>query len=256
MKSFHNPLIDLRYWVLISLASIFGTNTGDLAVRWYKQASDVVGFPILFGLKHLGPLPILVVLFVVLYFIEKLDSKKIELYFWTAIIIIRTAATNIADSLNDDVLIPAVTTITISAILLAIGAFIWQGQRQKPIDGFFTPNSNHFYWGMMMIAGVLGTLIGDELAHAFGLQMSSLVLSVIMLGIVALGYKKFLIFTGFYWFGIAFARIAGTAVGDWLAKNVAKGGAGFGLPLATLFSGIVFITVAILLKPRDSKIAN
>ncbi len=256
MKSFHNPLIDLRYWVLISLASIFGTNTGDLAVRWYKQASDVMGLPILFGLKHLGPLPILVVLFVALYFIEKLDSKKIELYFWTAIIIIRTAATNIADSLNDDVLIPVVTTISISTILLAIGGFIWQSQRQKPIEGFFTPNSNHFYWGMMIIAGVLGTLIGDELAHAFGLQMSSLVLSVILLGIITLGYKKFLIFTGFYWFGIAFARIAGTAVGDWLAKSIVKGGAGFGLPLATLFSGLVFIAVATLWKTSKTKAVN
>lgn len=63
MRSFHYPLINLRYWVLISLVSIFGT--------------------------HVGPLPVLILAYALVYF-------------WVVIILIRTAATNIADSLFDD----------------------------------------------------------------------------------------------------------------------------------------------------------
>lgn len=254
MKSLHNPLIDLRYWVLISLASIFGTNTGDLAVRWYKQGADAMGLPLFLGFKHMGPFPILVILLALVFIIEKFDSNKLELYFWSAIMLIRTAATNIADTVNDELHVAPEIAVAILVILLAIGALIWQRLRPKPIEGFFIPTTNTFYWGMMCVAGILGTLIGDELAHIFGLAMSSLVLSILMFGCIFFGYKRFLIFTALYWFGIAFARIAGTAVGDWLAKSVERGGAGLGLPLATLCSGIVFIAVAIWWKTKKSEV--
>jgi uncharacterized membrane-anchored protein len=254
MKHIHNPQIDLRYWVLISLASIFGTNTGDLAVRWYKLAAELFDLPMLLGFKHLGPLPILVVLFGLIYLIEKIDARKIELYFWTAIIIIRTAATNIADGLNDDVHLPIAISIGIFVFCLLVGALIWQHKRQQPLNDIFIPNSNLFYWVMMCVAGILGTLIGDELAHSLGLQFASLLLTILMVGLVAIGYQKFLIFTAMYWFGIAFARIAGTAVGDWLAKSVERGGAGLGLPLATLVSGLLFILVAIFWKTKKRDI--
>jgi uncharacterized membrane-anchored protein len=247
MQSIHNPFINLRYWVLICLVSIFGTNTGDIAVKWYKQATEVFGIPFFLGFKHLGPFPILLLLFALVYIFEKFDQRKIEVYFWAAIVLIRTAATNIADTL-DEVQMPFWISVIIFSIVLLIGAIVWQKRRPKPIIISFVPDTNFFYWGMMFCAGILGTLVGDEVWHLVGLGTSSLVLSLMMAVLVFAGYKNFLVVTSFYWFGIVFARIAGTAVGDWLAKSVERGGVGLGLPLATLCSGIFFILIAYVWK--------
>ena len=60
MKRFHVPTIDGRYWMGITLASIFGTNLGDL----YAHES---------GLGLIGGLPILVLLFAFAYLAEHFD---------------------------------------------------------------------------------------------------------------------------------------------------------------------------------------
>lgn len=252
MKNFHNPVINFRYWVLISLASIFGTNTGDIAVRIFKSVFDPhgVGF---FGAKHIGPLPFLIVLFFFIYFLEKRNQKSTEFYFWTSIILIRTAATNIADSLNGDLKISLTILVSVFTTLLIYLAIKWQVARQKPIDPNVMPDTSNSYWITMLIAGVLGTIIGDELWHEVGLTESSIVLSLMMVALIYFGYKSYLLYTALYWFGIVFARIAGTAVGDWLAKSSDRGGAGLSLELATVLSGSVFILTCIFWKIRSSQ---
>src|SRR3954467_11220887 len=84
MKRYHVPTIDGRYWTAITLASIFGTNLGDL----YAHES---------GLGLIGGLPILVLLFAAIYLVERLDRHSHDAYYWLCIIIMRTGATNIAD---------------------------------------------------------------------------------------------------------------------------------------------------------------
>src|SRR3954464_5978693 len=84
MKTYHVPTIDGRYWLGITLASIFGTNLGDL----YAHES---------GLGLLGGLPILVFVFAVIYTAERFDRFGHDAYYWLCIIVMRTGATNIAD---------------------------------------------------------------------------------------------------------------------------------------------------------------
>ena len=236
MQKLHNPEIDLRYWVLISLASIFGTNTGDLTVRLFNMTGQAW-----FGLKHLGPLPLLILAFVAIYLLEKKDRRQGEGYFWTAIILIRTAATQIADTVNGDLGLSLAYLIGGLTLVLTVLAFQWQAKRAKPLDPVLVPDTSDSYWLTMLVAGVLGTVIGDELWHLMGLGSSSLVLTLCMGLLVFLGHKSFLKLTALYWFGVLFARIAGTAVGDWLAKTIARGGAGLTLEGATLLSGLIFI---------------
>jgi uncharacterized membrane-anchored protein len=243
MQKLHNPQIDLRYWILISLASIFGTNTGDLTVRLFNLTGQSW-----FGLKHLGPLPLLILAFAAVYLIEKKDQRSGEAYFWTAIILIRTAATQIADTVNGDLGVDLIFLIGGLAFVLVVLALQWQSKRTKPLDLVLVPDTTQMYWLTMLIAGVLGTVIGDELWHIMGLASSSLVLSISMGILVFLGHKSFLKLTALYWFGVLFARIAGTAVGDWLAKTIARGGAGLTLEGATLLSGLVFIGVCYFWK--------
>ncbi len=78
------PRIGTRYWMALILASIFGANTGDFF-------SDVL------GVGHFAGLPILAALFALIVAAEKRVSKESQFFFWAAIIIIRTAATNMGD---------------------------------------------------------------------------------------------------------------------------------------------------------------
>lgn len=245
MKIIHNPIINLRYWVLISIASIFGTNTGDFAVRIYKSIFDPSGVGIL-GAKHIGPLPFLITIYLLIYLLEKKSAKQTEFYFWSSIILIRTAATNIADSLNGDLKISLSILISVFTVLLLYLAIKWQEARRKPIESNVMPDTTSSYWFTMLIAGVLGTIIGDELWHLFGLTESSFVLGLMMFGLVYFGYKTYLVYTALYWFGIVLARIAGTAVGDWLAKSSDRGGAGLTLEMATILSGSLFLITCLL----------
>jgi len=244
MQQIHNPIINFRYWILIFLASVFGTNTGDLAVRLCKISGI---FPVegLWGLRHAGPLPILLCLLGLLYVLEKRDGDKTELYFWSVILVIRTAATNIADMLAGDLHFDPLRCSWVLVALLGVLAWRWQQSRAQPIDPQFVPQTHAMYWLMMMVAGVLGTVLGDHVADEYGLSASAQVLTLGMMVLVLLGYKNFLILTPLYWLGVAWARVAGTDVGDWLAKSAEKGGSGLDLPTATVISGFVFTVLAL-----------
>ena len=250
MKNLHNPLINFRYWILISLASVFGTNTGDLAVRLCKL-SGIFPPEGLMGLKHAGPLPILIFLFGVLWLLEKKDDDKTELFFWSAILIIRTAATNIADIIAGDLHWDPLLCSLVMVLGLSGLAIWWQSKRAKPIDPFFVPETHLLYWSMMMTAGVLGTVLGDYVADEYGLAATAGYLSLALAILVLLGFKNFLVMTPLYWLGIALARVAGTDVGDWLAKSAEKGGSGLDLPTATVISGFAFTVLALFWKSKQ-----
>jgi uncharacterized membrane-anchored protein len=95
MKQIHMPRVDARYWAAITMASIFGTNLGDL----YAHES---------GLGIVAGVGILAILAAIVFVAERRDAVPRELYYWLVIIIIRTGATNIADYLAFRVKIPAI----------------------------------------------------------------------------------------------------------------------------------------------------
>ena len=116
MQLRHLPTIDARYWTAILFASIFGTNLGDL----YAHDSGLglgLGLLVLLGL------------FIATYTVELRDRRAHESYYWLAIIIIRTGATNIADFLAFRVRIPQlILSLGLAALVAALA---W---RRAPIQ--------------------------------------------------------------------------------------------------------------------------
>src|ERR1700759_4686241 len=78
------PTIDAGYWAAIVAASICGTNTGDLAAG-----------PL--GLGHVAGILPLTAIFLAIIWAEKLLDWTTVAFYWLAIIVLRTMATNIAD---------------------------------------------------------------------------------------------------------------------------------------------------------------
>src|ERR1700720_3463883 len=81
MQQIHLPTIGARYWAALCLASIFGANMGDFCAHNL-------------GLGHVAGLPFLALALAVVVLAERFDRSVHEIYYWTAIIIVRTAATN------------------------------------------------------------------------------------------------------------------------------------------------------------------
>lgn len=228
MKRIHVPDIDARYWLAITLASVFGTNLGDL----YAHES---------GLPLLGGLCLLAALAAVAFLIERRDDRPHEVYYWLAIIIIRTGATNIADYLAFRVRVPPVALAL--GLVAVLAALAWGTHARAPRDrsGMRAglPDTDATYWAAMLTAGVLGTVLGDDCSRLVGQGTASLGLGA-LLGVVLLLVGGRTASAGAYWGTVAVARTAGTAIGDWLAESKLLA---IGLPLATLLTGLAFVAV-------------
>jgi uncharacterized membrane-anchored protein len=239
MKASHTPKIDARYWTAITIASIFGTNMGDL----YAHNS---------GLGLIGGLPILIVLFLCVYVAERFDRMTHEVYYWLCIIIMRTGATNIADFMAgrrgwhiDRWLLSLGLGLFLAAIAL------WTHRAHHAANGpearKTLPDTDPRYWVAMLTAGVFGTVLGDACQRLMGQGTASLVLAAV-LAVALLHYNKGLLGWVYgYWLTVAVARTTGTAIGDWLAESKSLN---IGLTVATVLSGLVFVAILVFWKHK------
>lgn len=240
MKSQHVPAIDTRYWLAITLASVFGTNLGD----FYAHQS---------GLGLLGGLPILIALFIVVYAVERYDERRHEAYYWLCIIILRTGATNIADYMAGRRGLNLDRTALSALLCLALAGFAWWSGRVglRPAPGGRVPGSvpatSTRYWIAMLTAGVLGTVLGDLIERLIGQAPAAMALSAVLIVALAIYRRVVLPAVYAYWLTIGVARTSGTAIGDWLAENKVLN---IGLARCTVLTGAAFVAVLLLWRSR------
>src|SRR6516164_6133635 len=105
------PTIDAGYWAAIVAASICGTNTGDLAAG-----------PL--GLGHVHGILPLAAIFLAVVFAERLLDWTTVAFYWMAIIVLRTMATNIADFATHDLKLsyPVFVLLLVAFMAAMIGA--------------------------------------------------------------------------------------------------------------------------------------
>jgi uncharacterized membrane-anchored protein len=234
MQPNHLPALGARYWSALCLASIFGANMGDLFARNL-------------GLGHVAGLPFLAAALAIVIVVERFDRMRHQFYYWIAIIIVRTAATNFADFAAGDLKLPriavmaALTLILIAALWMS-WQFAWRRLANKADDVL---RADLGYWVCMFIAGTLGTVIGDFCSHNLHLgdAGAALLLSPIVVILFLTGRRSLLLLLPFYWLTVVAIRAAGTAVGDLLA-----GRALLGLPFSTAVTGILFVVLLVVWK--------
>jgi uncharacterized membrane-anchored protein len=234
MQANHVPPLGPRYWSALCLASIFGANMGDFFARNL-------------GLGHVSGLPFLAAALAVVIIAERFDRLRHESYYWLAIIIVRTAATNFADFAAGDLKLPriwvmAVLTILLVAALWLSWRFAWRRLAGKT-DNLLRADLG--YWIGMFIAGTLGTVIGDFCSHNMHLDDAgaTILLSPIVALLFVIRRRGVLLLLPLYWLTVVAIRAAGTAIGDLVsARNM------LGLPLSTAVTGILFVALLLILR--------
>jgi uncharacterized membrane-anchored protein len=208
-------------------------------------------FARILGLGHIRGVPILAALLIAVLVLERRDRWTHQAYYWLAIIVVRTAATNLADFAASDMKQPRLMVMAVLAVMLVAAlalAYARSGRAVLGAGNGALPDTGANYWLCMLIAGTLGTVLGDFAAGdaGLGLANASLVLSFV-LGLIFYFGRGRLRMIPLYWSTIVVVRAAGTAVGDFLASSR---GAGLGLQLSTAVTGLVFIAALLIWRER------
>jgi uncharacterized membrane-anchored protein len=232
------PTVTSRYWGAILAASMCGANTGDFIAR------DL-------HLGHARGLVPLGALFFVVLWMERRARVATEAYYWLAVIVLRTAATNLADLATHDLGLPYVpvesglTAILILVLLVDFARGRSSAMSEPGRQRASLPATDATYWAALLTAGVLGTAGGDFVASGLGLGYGSIVLAAVY-GIVLLASARRGGMTkAWYWASIVAARTAGTTMGDLAARHV-------GLLLSTLCTGLLLACIVALRKERET----
>lgn len=231
----HVPSGGARYWAALSIASIFGCNTGD-------------AFASLFG--FISGLPLLAVALAAIVYFERRDPKACQAYYWLAIVMVRTAATNLADFTAFWIgIAPAISLLTALLLAMLVHARVaWRPPATTAPGRIGLPPIDAKYWCIMLVAGTLGTAIGDFVSFrlGLGLPVASVVLSGIVAFALSVGRAGWLAVAVYYWFTIVAIRATGTAVGDLSAKLI-------GLAPSTMLSGLLLVMLLSLWRDQLAK---
>lgn len=246
MQTRNVPETGPRYWAAISLASVFGANTGDFVARYLH-------------LGHANGLAPLALIFAVIVLAERRARVASEAYYWLAIVTVRTAATNLADLATHDFKLDYPAVLASLAVLLVGVLALERGMAARggtPVRGL--PATTGWYWAAMLVAGTLGTAAGDYAADDLGLGLywGSLVLSALLAGMLAIRARLAWDTKANYWATIVAVRTAGTTVGDLLAST--RHGIGLGLLVSTPLTGLALVAILVLWRraPRDLSAAG
>lgn len=240
MHDRHLPNLGARFWAALCLASIFGANMGD-------------AFAHILGLGHSGGLPYLGAALLFIIVAERFDRSTHETWYWTAIIVVRTAATNLGDLLCGDLHIAR--PVVMAGLALALAVTVTLAWTMWKLTAPLTEDPKRLllradipYWLSMLLAGALGTVLGDYCSHDLylGDARASVMLSAILLGFFAIGAKASPGQLALYWITVVQVRAAGTAVGDLFAQRGV-----LGLGMSTVVTGLVFATFLLVTQKRD-----
>jgi uncharacterized membrane-anchored protein len=234
------PSITARYWGAILIASMCGANTGDFLARNLH-------------LGHVRGLLPLAAVFSVILWAERRAKLATEAYYWLAVIVVRTAATNLADLGTRDLKLgyglveSGLTALLVVILLVDLARSRSTNARAGSVGRrpWIFPTTDAIYWVALLTAGVLGTASGDLVAHVIGLRDGSFILGALY-GIVLLVSARMGGMTkAWYWASIVAARAAGTTMGDLVARHL-------GLSISTACTGLLLASIVLLWKDKTA----
>ncbi|UYN94361.1 MAG: hypothetical protein KIT25_20350 [Enhydrobacter sp.] len=218
MQRNHVPQIDRRYWLLLWIATVFGSNAGDL-LNSHLIARSAAGVDIL----------VIAALFGVVLLAERHDRSSSHLLYWLAICLIPMMSNELA-TLSAKVLDLGRVWVVIALILCFVATFLmFRSDAMHLVDlnllsrpNAAVPLTDASYWIGMLIASALGTTVSDMLTYewAVGARRAALafvVASLVLLIVVPSTTPRHRLL--FYWVNVTVINAAATACGHVLARD-------------------------------------
>jgi uncharacterized membrane-anchored protein len=169
---------------------------------------------------------------------------EVTLYFWIIKILCTTVGETAADYLNDNLGF-GLTNTTYFAGALLIALLVAQFRLRRYVPGF--------YWAVVVVISVFGTLITDNLTDAAGVPLTTttpiFAIALALVFAIWWGFERTLsIHTiiktrreAFYWLAVLFTFALGTAAGDLVAE---KADLGYAVSIAIFGGAIALVAFA------------
>lgn len=234
MKDF--PKIDLKYWLLMILATTIGEIVGNLISRNLGLGYSI-GSVLLIGI------------YVVALTVITFTKGESHIFYWLLIILGNIAGTNIADF----VVISPLNLGTIWGSLLVMGVLtsillVWRlTAPNSSIEKGLDLKTQFLYWFAILMSSTFGTTSGDFLSN--DTPLGALGGSLLLLGL--LGIVIVLVFYTkvskelCYWLALVLMHPIGATIGNYISKPA-------GLDFGNVWTSVVLITtfIAIYLSTR------
>ena len=220
MKPENTPAAGAGYWVALSAASVFGADCGDCVSR-------------VLGLGHLRGLPVLAALFASTLLAERRARRPTVAFYWVAIVLLRTGATNVGDLLTHDLRLGYLLVAAALAVALAVCVRVAL-RRERAARAL--PSVDGLYWLAMAVAGTFGTVAGDACSRAAGHDPGLATAWLLPVVLAAAAWRWAQGGLVRYWVLVAAIRTIGTTFGDWSADATT-------LPFGTAASGIALLVL-------------
>ena len=209
--------------------------------------------PDVLKLSDFGGLLMLALIFAVITLANQRSRRGSEALYWLAILVVRAAATNLADLGIGRFHLGYITVAAcLAALLIAILALRRASFLQPVTCGL--PRTNGLYWLAMLTAGSLGTVVGDGMGHLIhpitvGVPTSA----IIATGAVAVILRQQTRLdnasaaAASYWAAIVAIRTWGTNFGDIAAFFLS-------LPVSMMLSGLLLAGTLIVWREPSNPI--
>jgi uncharacterized membrane-anchored protein len=224
---------DTVYWCLLALAGIFGANAGDV-------------FTQLLGLGRGMVLLSLLPAFGAILAVERFDRGRPYLCFWLLLLVVRIVAGTLCDIGRGLQPHGPAPVLAVTAVLLAT-LYGWRFAPSAPAD---IPAVHPLFWWTMLVAGTLGSMLGDCLAeelavgHVVACIAPAALVPLLLLAARGYGSWRFAL----YWLVVVALHGAGNAAADLFAREVLS------LALSTVVFGVAFgLSVTALRILPDSR---
>jgi uncharacterized membrane-anchored protein len=224
----------LLFWVVKVLTTAGGEATSD----YLKTYGNIKGGGTEVGLFVIG-------------LILQFGTRRYRAFaYWFLAYAIAIFGTGVADFIHLDVHIPYAGTTLLWAVVLGAVFVTWHHlEGTLSIHSITTQRREAFYWATVFATFALGTALGDFTATSLNLgYLSSGVLFAVVIFLPALAWWRLgLNSITAFWMSYVVTRPLGASFADYISKNRAISGIGFGDgPTAVIFAVVVLVLVSYL----------
>jgi uncharacterized membrane-anchored protein len=248
------PAVTAFFWIIKVLATTVGETFADFLTTYFHRDLHILT-------RHASLYVCAISLGVLLLILAVQFAVKryIPLIYWSAIVVISVAGTQITDALHDIYGVELwMTTVLFAALLVVTFAIWYRSEGTLAMKSINTRKREAYYWFAILFTFALGTSAGDQLSEVMsnGFIIPLIVFASAIALIVVLNQFKVIGTITALWIAYILTRPLGANLGDLLAQSPTDGGLGLGTNTVSLiFLALILVSVAVLTITKRDKLS-
>ena len=248
------PAVTAFFWLIKVLATTVGETFADFLTTFFHRDLHILT-------RHASLFVCAISLAALLGILcaQLLVRRYIPVIYWSAIVVISVAGTQITDALHDIYGVELWQTTLLFAVLLLATFTVWfRNEGTLAMKSINTRKREIYYWLAILFTFSLGTSAGDQLSEIVsnGFVVPFLLFAAAIILVIVLRQFRVIGPITAFWIAYILTRPLGANLGDLLAQSGADGGLGLGTTTVSLiFLVLILVSVAVLSVTKRDKLS-